>query len=233
MRKIMIGLALAGLVAGAALAQDSEVGEVVVTGSRISEYDATQTPHVVLRKRADNLIVQVVVVCDTRDASQRREELKATLRNLIRQAAKDPGVELGLGEEIVGAFDETMVDSIIGSATKVDTSQATLLVKTKVLPGDTLDSATGRIEKFVAATPKSGRTEILVQGEWNLTLIHPEQYRSEVIALIARDSLKSAAAFGDGYGVTAQGLQLPLSWYQSAPLELALYIPYRMEVRPK
>ena len=47
------------------------------------------------------------------------------------------------------------------------------------------------------------------------------------------DSLKTAAAFGDGYGVSAQGLQLPLSWYQSAPLELALYIPYRMEVRPR
>jgi hypothetical protein len=233
MRKLIIGLAIAGLLVGPTLAQEGEVGEVVVTGSRISEYDANQTPHVVLRKRADNLIVEVVVVCDTRDVSQRREELKTTLKNLIRQAAKDPGVELGIGEEIVGAFDETMVDSIIGSASKIDTSQATLLVKTKVLPGDTLDSATGRIEKFVAATPKAGRTEILVQGDWNLTLIHPEQYRGEVIALVAKDSLKTASAFGDGYGVMAQGLQLPLSWYQSAPLELALYIPYRMEVRPK
>eukprot|EP01030_Chromulinospumella_sphaerica_P019271 gene19271-19153_t len=76
MRKLIVGLALAGLLALPALAQEGEVGEVVVTGSRISEYDANQTPHVVLRRRADNLIVEVVVVCDTRDASQRREELK-------------------------------------------------------------------------------------------------------------------------------------------------------------
>jgi hypothetical protein len=233
MRKLIVGLTIAGLVAWAPLAwaQDSSVGELVVTAQQLSEYDATETPHVFLKKRADNLIVAVVVVCDTRDASQRREELKSTLRNLVRQAAKDPSIELGLGEEIVGAFDESMIDSVIGSATKVDTSQATLLIKTRVLATDTLDSATGRIEKFVAATPKAGRTEVLVQGDWNLTLFNPEQYRGEVIRLIAADAKQSATAFGADYGVMVSGLQLPLSWYQSGPLDLALYIPYRQEIR--
>jgi len=231
MRKLIIGLTIAGLLTAPVLAQ--EVEEIVVTGSRISEYDATQTPHVVLRKRADNLLVETYVVCDTRDPAMRRAELKATLRSLIAAAAKDPSIELGIGEEIVGKVDETMIESLISSSSRVDTEQVTLLIKTRIGPADTLDGASQRIEDFVKKTPKSGRTEITTSSDVNLSIIQPEQYRGEVIALIAKDSLKSAAAFGDGYGVTAQGLQLPISWYQSGPLELALYIPYRMEVRPK
>jgi hypothetical protein len=233
MRKLVIGLALAGLLVGPVLAQEGEVGEVIVTASRISEYDATETPHVVLRKRADNLLVEVNVVCDTRDASQRRAELKATFKNLIAAAAKDPSIELGLGEEVVGRIDETMIDTLIGPAGRPDTSQVTLLVKTRIVATDTLDSASKRIDDFIEKTAKAGRTEVLATNDVNLSLIRPEQYRGEVIALVAQDSLKTANAFGDGYGVMVSGLQLPISWYQSGPVELALYIPYRMEVRPR
>ncbi len=233
MRKLIVGLALASLIALPALAQDGGVEEVIVTASRISEYDATETPHVVLRKRADNLLVQVNVVCDTRDASQRRAELKATLKNMIAAAAKDPSIELGLGEEVVGNIDETMIDALIGPAARPDTSQVTLLIKTRVVPTDTLDSASGRIDAFIKKVSKAGRTEVLATASVNLSLIRPEQYRGDVITLVAQDSLKTAGVFGDGYGVTVNNLQLPISWYQSAPLELALYIPYRMEVRPK
>ena len=36
-----------------------------------------------------------------------------------------------------------------------------------------------------------------------------------------------------GHRIEVLGLQLPVSWYQSGPLELALYIPYKLTVRPK
>ncbi len=234
MRKLIIGLAVATLLAASgAGAQEGGVEEIIVTAARMTEYDATETPHVVLRKRADNLLVGVNVVCDTRDASQRRAELKATMRNLIAAAAKDPSIDLGLGEEVVGRIDETMIDSLIGPASRPDTSQVRLLIKTRVVAGDTLDSASKRIDDFIARVAKAGRTEVLATSSVNLSLLQPEQYRDEVISLIAKDSLKSAGAFGDGYGVMVNNLQLPISWYQSGPLELALYIPYRMEVRPR
>lgn len=233
MRKFICGLAIAGLLAAPVLAQEGAVEEVIVTASRISEYDATQTPHVVLRKRADNLLVEAYVICDTRDPAQRRAELKTTMRSLIAAAAKDSNIDLGLGEEVVGNIDETMIETLITASGRVDTEQVTLLIKTKIGPTDTLDGAGKRIEAFVDKTPKSGRTEIVISDEVNLSIIQPEQYRGDIIALIAKDSLKAASAFGGEYGVMAQGLQLPISWYQSGPLELALYIPYRMEVRPK
>ena len=83
--------------------------EIVVTASRLKEYDPAETPQVTLRKRADNLVTAVTVTCDTRDQSQRRDELKATLRNMIRAAGADRTIALGIGDEVVGVFDESML----------------------------------------------------------------------------------------------------------------------------
>lgn len=230
MRSLILAGLLAMGMAGTAAAQGLE--EVVVTASRLTEYDPTETPHVTLIKRADNLITEVAVVCDTRNESERRAELKATLRNLIRAAAEDKSIALGIGDEVVGAFDETMLDSVIRPDAKVDTSRATLVIKTAVSATDTFDAATGRIKAFAKRTPKVGRTEVLLNSGFELTLLGPSRYRADVAKLIAEDAGRMAAVFGDGYGVEVQGLQLPVSWYQSGPLDLALYIPYRLTVRP-
>ncbi|MDO9224025.1 MAG: hypothetical protein Q7U20_09995 [Caulobacter sp.] len=234
MKKASVALAVAFLLSSgsSALTQETGFAEIVVTASRITEYDPLKTPHVVLIRRADNLITQLTVVCDTRDESLRKAELKATLLALIRAAGPGSGIELGLGEEIVGRFDASMLDAVIVPDRKPDTSRAVLIIKTRVTAGDTFDSATGRIESFVGKAATTGRTEILRDDEWNLTLIGPERYRADIISLIAADSKRSAGAFGEGYGVTIEGLNLPVSWYQSGPLDLALYLPYRQTIRP-
>lgn len=235
MKSLPVACALAALavVSVPAQARQSGLDEVVVTGARMTDYDPVKTPFVTLGKRADNLITTVRVVCDTRDLSQRKQELKATLRNMIK-AAPGAGIELGLeGEEVIGRFDDTMLDAVIHPDGKPDTSVALLVVKTRVAPADTFDAATGRIKAFAEKTAKAGRTEILPTENWNLTLIGPQRYRGEVLALVAEDARKVAGTFGPDYAVAAEGLQLPLSWYQSGPLELALYVPYKLTVTPR
>lgn len=235
MKCLTLAAAVAALACAAVPVQARQSGldEIVVTASRLSEYDPVKTPYVTLRKRADNLITAVRVVCDTRDLSQRKQELKATLRNMIK-AAPGAGVELGLeGEEVIGRFDETMLDAVIRPDNKPDTSVAVLVVKTRVAPTDSFDAATTRITAFAEKTPKAGRTEILPTEDWNLTLIGPQRYRGEVLNLVAEDARKVAGTFGADYAVTAEGLQLPLSWYQAGPLELALYVPYKLTVTPR
>ena len=214
-----------------ALAQDTSVAEIVVTGSRLRDYEPTETPAIVLKRRADNIITTVRVVCDTREAAQRKQELKTTLQALIKGAAA-AGIELAVeDDDIVRKFDPSDLDDIISADAKADTSYAVLTLKTRVLPTDSYDSVTGRIRAFVKKTPKTGRTEALMTESWDLTLIGPERYRGDIIALVAADANKTAATFGPGYNVVIEGLVLPVSWYQSGPLELALYIPYAQEVR--
>lgn len=235
MRKHVLAVAAIGAITLAPVAghaQSSGVEEIVVTASK-REYDAQSTPAVILRKRADNLITRVTIICDTRDESQRRAELKTTLRNLIKAAGADPRIALSVGEEVIGDFDETMLDKVIEPGGRAETSSATLIIKTDIAPADTFDAATGRIEAFAERTAKAGRTEILLDDDWELTLVGPGQYRSQVAQLVAADATRLATIFGDGYGVQVEGLQLPVSWYQAGALELALYIPYRLTIRPK
>jgi hypothetical protein len=38
--------------------------------------------------------------------------------------------------------------------------------------------------------------------------------------------------FGPGFGVKVEGLQHRIDWFQTGPLDLALYIPYVITVEP-
>jgi hypothetical protein len=125
-----------------------------------------------------------------------------------------------------------MLDAVIEPDAKVDTSKATVVVKTHVLATDTFDTASGRVTAFLEKTTKVGRTELLRENDWSLTIIGPGQYRPAILAKIADDAKTTAAAFGPAYGVTVTGLQKPVDWYQSGPLDLALFIPYALQVVP-
>ncbi len=228
------GIAFAAALAAVlfATAASAQLEEVVVTGARISEYDATSVPHVVLVKRADFLITRVQVSCDTRDAKQRRAELETTLRNMIR-AARGSSIKLSVEQDdIITEFDETKFDTVIGPGTRPDTSAVGIIVKTAISKDDTYENATARIKAFIKATPLAGRTEILGAASWDLTIVGPEQYRTTLIKKIAQDSNDTVTAFGGGYGISVQGLQRPIEWYQSAPLDLSLFIRYTLTMEP-
>ncbi len=228
---VLAAIGLCCLPAIASAASSSAVGEVVVTAEK-QNYNANSTPHVTFIRRADNLITEVNVVCDTRDPRQRREELKATLLGMIKGAGPGSQIEMGIGDEVIGRLDPTMLDAVIEPDNKVDTSRATVVVKTHILETDTFDSATGRITAFIERTPKIGRSEVLREKEWNLTIINPEQYRPAILAKIADDARATTSAFGAGYGASVDGIQRPVDWYQSGPLDLALFIAYRLTVQP-
>jgi hypothetical protein len=230
MNRILQAALVSALVLVVGVSQSfAQLETVVVTGSRRSDYEA---PHVSITKRADHLITKVRVTCDTRELSKRRDELKATLRNMIREAAQTKTLSLGLGDEILGDLNEENFDDIIVPDARADTSQAFVIVKTTLSKADTFNSATARIKEFLDNVPKVGRTEVLREDRWDLTLIGPEQYRDTLIGQIVSSANHTAQLFGPGYGVTIEGLEHTVSWYQKGPLDLALYIPYSLHISP-
>jgi hypothetical protein len=220
--------------------RSSNVGEIVVTAERrtsANDEDAAPPPrpHVVTFRRADNLIVELQVECDTRDRSDRLAELRATLKNVVAAAATDGSIELGIQDEAAGVvvpFKVESLDALLSTGARPDTSQVTIVVKTKIQPADTFDTATGRIDAFIKKIKLVGRSQASRSGDWALTLISPRQYRAEIVAAIAKDANETAKAVGPAYGVTLTGLERPIGWVRSGPLELALYIPYTLMVQP-
>jgi len=227
-RHILAAATLAAFLISGISSASAQVEEVVVTGQRVDE----GAPHIFLIKRADHLITKVRVTCDTRDLNQRREELKATLRNMIKAAAQTQTISLGLGDQVLGELSEANFDDIIEPDTRPDTNQAFVIIKTLVAKADTLNSATARVKDFITKATKVGRTEILLESRWDLTVIGPEQYRDALVTRIVADAKHNADLFGPGYGITIEGLERPVSWYQKDPLDLALYIPYTLHIAP-
>lgn len=229
--------AAVALLAGAtpALAQDGGIEEVVVTGSRAISWDPDDIPAVQLARRADNLIVGVRVVNDTREAADRRQEITETLRSMARAAAARPDIDLSIEDEgVLIPFTEDMVSTLtLGTDGRVDTSMASFIVKTPIREGDTLDSASQRIESFVEGVREVGRSLADVSGDWQLSIIDPPKYRPAILAAIAADARATAAVFGADYAIEVGGLDGRVTWRQSAPLELSLFIPYDMSVTPK
>ena len=218
----------------------AQVETLVVTAEKRESFSNTPyspgegaaPPHVFLAKRADHVITRVSVTCDTRDASQRRAELKETLRAMLRAASGTGSISLSVGDTVITDLTESDFDGLIVPDAREDTSQATVIVKTKITANDTLNAAMARILQFIDTTPKSGRTEMIRTGGWDLTIVGPEQYRDAIIALIVADAKHTAELFGPGNGVHVDGLEHRVSWYQKGPLDLALYIPYTMKLSP-
>lgn len=242
--KLFATLFIAGLLAapGIVAAQDqTELNEIVVTGSRIqrgynNDEVAPTVPTVTVTRRADNLIVSVWVVNDTREAAGRRTELIQTLRNMARVAGGQPDIALSIQDDgQLVAFTDDMISTLtLGvDGGRSDTSTTSLIIKTPIRPGDTLDTASARIEQFVARIDKAGRTLVNITGGWQLSIVNPAQYRPNVLEAIAADARRTSGIFGPGYAVEVQGMSNTLTWVQSGPLELAMFVPYTMSVTPK
>lgn len=235
MKLFAVAALFAVVAATPAVAQEAMVEEIVVTGSRMVEWDADDIPAVQLFRRADNLIASVQVVNDTREDAARRGELIQTLRAMARLAAGRADIDLSIETDgVLVPLTEDMVSTLtLGSdGMRSDTSVATLVVKTPITATDTLDAASGRLEAFVEGIPTTGRSLVNISDDWQLSIVDPPQYRMAILGLIAEDAQRASTTFGARYSVQVSGIENRVTWRQSGPLDLGLFIPYTMLVVP-
>ncbi len=232
MRWIVALISLAAAVP--ACAQDTASREIVVTGSRreADDYSASM-PVVTLRRSADFAVQQVKVVGDTREAGKRRDEIYAMIRGAIALAGKYE-VELATGEYLVEPLTlENYKNLPLSNDGRPDTDKTVFLVKTRLAPGIDAKTALDRITRFIKAVPTVGRAEMTEQEDLTLSVVDPDQYRPQIIDLIAADAATTAAKFGTGYGVEVRGLDRPVEWARASLTEVFLYLPSAYVVRPK
>ncbi len=215
----------------AAMAQE-ELGEIIVTAQRASgNYFSDEQTVIGLRRPADSALQSVMITSDSRDEAVRKREIHAMMESALkRSAAANVAVVTGdfeLQEITLGNYK----DLPFNRGNRADTSTISFYIKSK-LAGST-GSAQGRIDSFIKDVPPSGRSLLEKQGDLTLTIVNPDQYRDQIIKLIAAESIKYAGFFGLDYGVDIGGLNEQLSWAQASGTEVFLYIPYRFNIRPK
>jgi hypothetical protein len=241
--KFNILLAIGLAAATPAMAQGEGGQEVVVTGARMgSNYSNTPVtvigglPSIMLtmRRTADFAVQQVTITGDTRDQAKRREEIYAMVRNAIPLAEKS-GVQLATGTLVVEPLTLANYKNlpIEDQGGRDDAEQVTFLVKTPLVAGGDAKAALERISRYIASVPAVGRAEMKADGELTLSVVKPEQYRGQIIDMIAKDAAETSAKFGAGYGVEVTGLDRPVLWGRASLTEIFLYLPASYTVRPK
>jgi hypothetical protein len=238
---------LLALAAPGAVAQDINAGEVVVTGSRIRqvyidprtnvaiepEEDSDALPAVGMRRRADFALLPVVVAGDTRDRDQRRQEILTMVRSAL-DLARRSGVELAIGDFFVVPLtaDNYRTLAFLGDG-RPDSERVAFFVKTRLgSSADEANQAITRLEQFIRAVPAAGRAEMRASGPLTLSIVAPDQYRGQILDMIAQDARSVAARFGPEQAIEAHGLDRPVEWRRAGVTEVFLYIPHRLVFRP-
>lgn len=231
MRAFIVACAaiVAALMPSVCEAQDEEI--VVTASRRAQSYQSLVAPTVSLKRRADFAIVSLEITNDTRDYSQRLNEVRDALRGL--QALARPGaVTLAIVDEdagIVRPFSLSAAEDLIRAGRRADTSALTIRLRTPVSEADTLESVQARMSRFVGQAVRPGRTEMEL-GESQLTMVNVDRYRSPLLEAIAEDGRRAAELFGSGYSIAVSGLQNQVAWLRTGDLELTLFIPYALSI---
>lgn len=260
--KIFIGTLLGcALLASPVLAQDDDMGEVVVTASRRSQslsdvpisIALPQPPVIGLKRQADSAARNIEIVSDSREADMRKREVQAMLLAAIDRA-KAAGFSLVTGQltlvEVTRANWQDQFPGLSGkadaeddddedydddngsqSAFEDDGSNATVRLRVKTKLDGSIDNAQAKITGFVKSVPVTGRSQMRQKGGLALTIVNPEQYRDEIYKRIAAGAKHAVSFYGPEYGVDVSGLDRDINWQQVSNTEVFLYIPYSFSVQ--
>lgn len=217
--------------------------EIVVTGSRIARPDAARArevqavPHVHVVRRADNFLVTVEILSDTRERDERREEVRATLQTVLERADTVAGITVSMMGDGLVDLDAGMIGQvdIQEHPRREDVSTVTLYLKTPVGSSDDFDDADNRVAAFVAGLTATGRATVEASSSYSLTLTGgADQYRNDVIRAIATDVRFLRSTFGNEYDINVStSLHERVRLTQSGPLELSIYLPYTATIMLK
>jgi hypothetical protein len=223
-------VAFALMAARMAAAQDLQ--EIMVTGVRSAD---VAIPGTSLKRPGDFLLLTVEVSNDSRDQKTRAQEIEATLRAMLSAADRDRSIELSVigdnGLVLPLKLDSATLKLVNGK--RPDTSEATISVKTRIpaQPGNG-SALVAKLRDFANNIKPVGRTIIDGDGEFEISIVNPMQYRDRVIDLMAADVKKVTAALGPDYKVVLNGIDQPIQWVRDGMLELTIFVPYRYDVLP-
>ncbi len=229
--RIIIAAVLWAAPAGA---QDG-TGEIIVTAARKESdgYDE-HIPAVGLRRPADFAIQEVTITGDTRDREKRQAEIYAMVKNAVDLAAKRGDIALATGEMIVEPLTAANYRNLkLVSDGRPDSDRTSFLVKSRLSGGTDAKAALEHINAFIKAVPTVGRAEMKHTDDLTLSVVNPDQYRPQIIDLVAADAKTTSARLGSDYGVEAKGLDRPVEWSRASLTDVFLYVPYSYVVVPK
>ena len=215
-------------------AQQNMVQErVVIKSAPVSIHDL---PGVRMIRKGDSLLLAVQLINDSIEPNRRRQELRQTLANMLKAAEADTTIDLSVVDKEGYVTPVNSVDQnidILGSNSQRGMSHIDIRLKTAI-PEESIDgqALVKRLRGFVKSTETVGRTVVNATGKVDISILNPEQYRSQVIKLITAEIKLITGELGPDYKVVLEDLEKPMDWRRVGIVDVELYIPYSFRVIP-
>jgi hypothetical protein len=209
-----------------------ELDEVVVTGMRS---DAGRIPGTSMRRMGDFILLNVNVSNDSRDEKTRRSEILETLGAMMAAAGRDKSIELSVigDNNLVLPLKLDSATLTLGNGSRPDTTQTTISVKTRIPASVPASSAlVAKLKDFATDTKPVGRTFVQANGDFEISIVNPAQYRGRVLELFAADVRKVTSSLGSDYKVITRGIDAPVQWVRDGMLEVTIFVPYTYDILP-
>ena len=223
------GFLALGICTPLASAQEHRMETVAVTGSRISE----SIPGVVLKRQGDFLLLDVVVESDSREFSLRKQEIEATVENLLTQAKNESSITVSIDANGLIYPLESSEDLPIYSGSRPDTSRTSLILRTPIPQNiQNIQELVTRLQVFGNNVEEVGRAAISATGDPAVSVVNPEQYRMDVIETVLEEIDMVTRELGTNYRVVITGLDRRMQWRGTDATNVIFYIPYSYSIIP-
>lgn len=206
--------------------------EVTVTRNRFNtRYAQQDRPVVGLRRQADAAVMPVSISSDTRDETTRKKEIHTVLLAALDRAP-DADIELVSGTVQLSPVTKANYQELqFQYAGRVDTSKIDIMLRVKLAGSAAV--AEKKLIDFIKAISGSGRATIDKTGGLTLTIVNPDQYRDDIVKLVAEDAKHNAGIFGPDFAFHISGIDGQVAWSQVSSTDVFLYLPYKYTIVPK
>ncbi len=121
----------------------------------------------------------------------------------------------------------------LNNGRRPDTSEAYFRVKAAITEQDKDgEQLVLALKKFVSELEMEGRTLVETDGNIQVSIVNPHQYRKQAIMMMAEDVKTVTNALGDDYRVVLTGIDRPIKWAAVGSVDVAIYLPYEYIVVP-
>lgn len=177
---------------------------------------------------ADYVVVPVTVSSDDKDPLLNLENLQATKAKLAELASKIPTIKIRYGVQAMSlSVREEAKFSSYGSGSASSTADIYLIAP--LAKDKDVFQASRDILAFIRSVPKADQVRLRL-GATSLGLEEPEQYRSRLLPLIAREVEHTRKAIGNTRSFEVSGLESPVMVMQQDERNVVVFIPFRLKV---
>jgi hypothetical protein len=185
-----------------------------------------QQPAARLKVQADYVAIPLNIQNDSKDPVKRADEIEKALRMLAEKLAPHADLKIMPGVVSLSPREQSKLSSDSHSGS------AQLYVLGSLKQDATVFAVTKRIYQIVSAMPLTDGTRITL-GNTALGLEEPENYRTQVLGLIAKSVAEARKSLGAAGNVDVDGLENPVSVMQLNDREVLLFINYRLRVQSR